>query len=220
MVNRRNAQNARRAGAASMVRLRDDTAIPVEIRAPPASAVDEIRSYVLLALAHVETTLIVLIVAIFILFQKEDLRDRLIRLMGTADLHRTTVALDEAAKRLSRCLLSQFVVNVGFGAVIWGGLFLTGVPSPGLWGVLAGLLRFIPKRAGCRGRPLGVVGCRRPRLADGRLAPATNLRKVIRSTDRPLDRRRPCAPTSRAISTESPSCFPLSTAAHHNAFRH
>jgi predicted PurR-regulated permease PerM len=141
---RQSTQNARRAGAKSMERPRDDTAIPVEIREPPASAMDEIRSYVVPALAPVETTLIVLIVAIFILFQKEDLRDRLIRLMGTADLHRTTVALDEGAKRLSRYFLSQFVVNVGFGAVIWGGLFFIGVPSPGLWGVLAGLLRFIP----------------------------------------------------------------------------
>ncbi len=141
---RPNAKNARRAGAASMVRPRDDAAIPVEIRSPPASALDEIRSYVVPALAPIETTLIVVIVAIFILFQKEDLRDRLIRLMGTADLHRTTVALDDGAKRLSRYFLSQFVVNVGFGAVIWGGLFLIGVPSPGLWGVLAGLLRFVP----------------------------------------------------------------------------
>ena len=141
---RQNAQNARRAGTAFLARPRDDAAIPVEIQAPPASAMDEIRSYVLPALAPVETTLIVLIVTIFILFQKEDLRDRLIRLMVTVDLHRTTVALDEGAKRLSRYFLSQFVVNVGFGAVIWGGLFLIGVPSPGLWGVLAGLLRFIP----------------------------------------------------------------------------
>ena len=141
---RQSTKNARRAGAQSMERARDNTVIPVEIREPPASAMDEIRSYVVPALAPVETTLIVLIVAIFILFQKEDLRDRLIRLMGTADLHRTTVALDEGAKRLSRYFLSQFVVNVGFGAVIWGGLFLIGVPSPGLWGVLAGLLRFIP----------------------------------------------------------------------------
>ena len=98
---RQNAQNARRAGTAFLARPRDDAAIPVEIQAPPASAMDEIRSYVLPALAPVETTLIVLIVTIFILFQKEDLRDRLIRLMVTVDLHRTTVALDEGAKRLS-----------------------------------------------------------------------------------------------------------------------
>lgn len=137
-------QRARRAGSASLARPQGSAAIPVEIREAPPSAMDEIRSYLLPALAPIETTLIVLIVAIFILFQKEDLRDRLIRLMGTADLHRTTVALDEGAKRLSRYFLSQFVVNVSFGTVIWIGLYLIGVPSPGLWGVLAGLLRFIP----------------------------------------------------------------------------
>jgi hypothetical protein len=96
------------------------------------------------SVAPLETTLIVLIVTIFVLFQKEDLRDRMIRLMGTADLHRTTVALDDGAKRLSRYFLSQFAVNCAFGAVVWGGLFMLGVPAPGLWGILAGLLRFVP----------------------------------------------------------------------------
>ncbi|TVV71144.1 AI-2E family transporter [Sphingomonas solaris] len=119
-------------------------AIPVEVHEPPATAIEQIRTIILPALAPVETALIVIIVTIFILLQKEDLRDRLIRLMGTADLHRTTIALDDGAKRLSRYFLSQFVVNCGFGAVIWGGLFLLGVPSPGLWGILAGLLRFVP----------------------------------------------------------------------------
>ena len=122
----------------------DSRAVPVEIREPVPSAMDEIRSYLLPALAPIETTLIVLIVAIFILFQKEDLRDRLIRIMGTADLHRTTIALDEGAKRLSRYFLSQSIVNFSFGTVIWVGLYSIGIPSPGLWGVLAGLLRFIP----------------------------------------------------------------------------
>ncbi len=137
-------QDSRRAGAALAARPEDSRAVPVEIREPVPSAMDEIRSYLLPALAPIETTLIVLIVAIFILFQKEDLRDRLIRIMGTADLHRTTIALDEGAKRLSRYFLSQSIVNFSFGTVIWVGLYSIGIPSPGLWGVLAGLLRFIP----------------------------------------------------------------------------
>jgi predicted PurR-regulated permease PerM len=140
----RDARNARRAGYEAMTRSGDGLAIPVEVRQPPPSAVDEIRSYVIPALKPIETTLIVIIVTIFILFQKEDLRDRLIRLMGTGDIHRTTVALDEGARRLSRYFLSQFIVNLGFGAVVWAGLFAIGVPSPGLWGALAGLLRFVP----------------------------------------------------------------------------
>jgi predicted PurR-regulated permease PerM len=119
-------------------------ALPVEIQTAPPTATDAFKTFALPVLEQFETALIVLIVTIFILFQKEDLRDRVIRLMGTADLHRTTVALDDAADRLSRYFLSQFAVNCAFGAVVWGGLFLLGVPAPGLWGILAGLLRFVP----------------------------------------------------------------------------
>lgn len=119
-------------------------ALPVEIQSAPLTAVEELKTFILPALAPIETTLIVLIVTIFILFQKEDLRDRVIRLMGAADLHRTTLALDDAARRLSRYFLSQFAVNSAFGAVVWGGLFILGVPAAGLWGILASLLRFVP----------------------------------------------------------------------------
>lgn len=87
---------------------------------------------------------IVFVIAIFVLLQREDLRDRLIRLGGSKDLHRTTVALDDAAARLSRYFLSQLSINATFGIVIGIGLALIGVPSPLLWGILAGLLRFIP----------------------------------------------------------------------------
>ena len=140
----RNASRARREGARSLATASPTGAVAVEVRDAPPTALEEVQAYVVPALAPIETALVVLIVTIFILFQKEDLRDRLIRLMGAGDLHRTTLALDEGAKRLSRYFLSQFMVNCGFGAVIWGGLFVLGVPSPGLWGILAGLLRFVP----------------------------------------------------------------------------
>lgn len=140
----RKAQRAREQGAQQLSGRPAGNAIPVEVHNPPPTAIAEIRDIVLPALAPVETALIVMVVTIFILFQKEDLRDRLIRLMGSADLHRSTVALTDGAQRLSRYFLSQFVVNCGFGAIIWGGLFALGVPSPGLWGILAGLLRFVP----------------------------------------------------------------------------
>ncbi|WP_445193540.1 AI-2E family transporter [Sphingomonas sp. Tas61C01] len=140
----RAATRARLQGERAAAPKRGGGAVPVEIREAPMTAMQEVELIVLPALAPIETALIVLIVTIFILFQKEDLRDRLIRLMGTADLHRTTLALDDGAKRLSRYFLSQFIVNCGFGAIIWIGLFLLGVPSPGLWGILSGLLRFVP----------------------------------------------------------------------------
>ena len=140
----RKTRSARAAGLQATSRSTSSGVVPVEIRPAPETALEEVQSYVIPALEPIETILIVLIVTIFILFQREDLRDRLIRLMGTADLHRTTVALDEGASRLSRYFLSQSVVNLGFGLVVWAGLFLIGVPSPGLWGALAGLARFVP----------------------------------------------------------------------------
>jgi len=95
-------------------------------------------------LGPLETTVIVLIVAIFVLMQKEDLRDRFIRLLGSSDLHRTTLAMDDAGKRLSRYFLSQLAVNACFGLVIGLGLWAIGLPAPAMWGILAGLLRFVP----------------------------------------------------------------------------
>ena len=118
--------------------------VPVEVHNPPLSPVAQVGAMVAPLLSPMETGAIVLVLTIFILFQKEDLRDRLIRLMGTADLHRSTRALNDAATRLSRYFLAQLLVNAAFGAVIWLGLLVIGIPSPALWGILAGLLRFVP----------------------------------------------------------------------------
>ncbi len=90
------------------------------------------------------TTAIVLIFSIFILLQREDLRDRLIRLFGSGDLHRTTLAMNDAARRLSKYFLAQLAVNTSFGLIVGIGLFVIGVPSPALWGILGMLLRFVP----------------------------------------------------------------------------
>ena len=102
------------------------------------------RSLLAPVLGPIETTVIVLVIAIFILMEREDVRDRFIRLAGARDLHRTTAAMDDAAARLSRYFVSQLAVNATFGTVIGFGLWMFGVPSPALWGVVAGLLRFIP----------------------------------------------------------------------------
>lgn len=91
-----------------------------------------------------ETFVIVLVVAIFILLQKEDLRDRMIRVFGSGDLHRTTTAMDDAGDRLSRYFLSQLGVNAAFGTVIGIAMWAIGMPVPALWGIVAGTLRFVP----------------------------------------------------------------------------
>ncbi|MEP6918487.1 MAG: AI-2E family transporter [Acidobacteriota bacterium] len=116
----------------------------VEIAPPATSPVDVVRSIIAPVLGPLETMLIVLIVSVFILMQQDDLRDRFIRLFGSTDLHRTTLAIDDAAKRLSRYFVSQLAVNATFGVVIGLGLWALGIPSPALWGGVAGLLRFVP----------------------------------------------------------------------------
>jgi len=68
----------------------------------------------------------------------------LIRLFGARDLHRTMMATDDAARRLSRYFLTQLALNTAFGCVIGLGLLLIGVPSPVLWGIVAVLMRFLP----------------------------------------------------------------------------
>jgi predicted PurR-regulated permease PerM len=80
----------------------------------------------------------------FIMLQKDDLRDRFVRLAGSRDMQRTTVALDEAAARLSRYLFLQTCINTVFGLVIGAGLWLIGIPNAGLWALMSMLLRFIP----------------------------------------------------------------------------
>ena len=118
--------------------------IPVEVHEPDPTPLEMAERILEPALAPLETTLIVLVVAVFILAQRRDLRDRLIRLFGSSDLHRTTVAMGDAARRLSRYFLAQLAINTMFGCIIAAGLYVIGVPSPALWGLLAGLLRFVP----------------------------------------------------------------------------
>ena len=118
--------------------------MPVRMVDTENSPLSVARTVLAPILGPLETTLIVLIVAIFILLQREDLRDRFIRLFGSSDLHRTTAAMDDAGQRLSRYFLSQLAVNTCFGIVIGLGLWLIGIPAPSMWGILAGLLRFVP----------------------------------------------------------------------------
>jgi predicted PurR-regulated permease PerM len=109
-----------------------------------ASPTDLAERYLSPALSPFATFGIVFIVAVFALLQKEDLRDRMIRLVGSDDVHATTIAIDDAASRLSRYFLTQLLLNVSFGVVIGAGLLLIGLPNPILWGILSALLRFVP----------------------------------------------------------------------------
>ena len=111
----------------------------------PAPSVFDISKSVLEPMLYpVATAGIILVVTIFALLQREDLRDRAIRLFGSGDLHRTTVAMDEAGRRLSVYFLTQLGLNASFGVIVGVGLYFIGVPNPLLWGILGALLRFVP----------------------------------------------------------------------------
>ena len=120
------------------------TPVPVEVLQPDPGALESLQSLISPLLHPLATTGIIIIFVIFILLQREDLRNRLIRLAGSHDLQRTTAALDDAAARLSRLFLIQLLLNGTFGLVIGAGLWLIGIPSAILWGIFAAVLRFVP----------------------------------------------------------------------------
>ena len=109
----------------------------VEIRPSDATPVQLILEVAGPLLKPLATAGIVLVFVIFFLLQRQDLRDRFIRLAGAHDLRRTTQALDDAAHRLSRYLLIQTGINAGLGVLVGTGLWFIGVPNPALWGAVA-----------------------------------------------------------------------------------
>jgi predicted PurR-regulated permease PerM len=131
------------------VSLEADRAVPnkpiaVEVKQPDPGALQTLVALITPLIHPLTTTGVVIIFVIFILMQREDLRNRMIRLAGARDLQRTTAALDDAGQRLSRLFLAQLALNAGFGLVIGAGLWFIGVPSAPLWGILAMILRFVP----------------------------------------------------------------------------
>ena len=118
--------------------------IPVQIQQPDPAPFELLQTIIGPLISPLATGGVVIVFVIFILLQREDLRDRFIRLAGASDLHRTTQALSDAGKRVAKYLLMQLVVNTTYGIPIGVGLWLIGVPNPLLWGMLAIVLRFIP----------------------------------------------------------------------------
>ncbi len=118
--------------------------IEVIVKQNEPSALEFYQSLAGTLLPPLATAGIVLLLVIFILLQREDLRDRLIRLFGGADLQRATSTMSDAATRLSRYFLSQVLINSAYGTFITLALWWIGLPSPAAWGILAGLMRFVP----------------------------------------------------------------------------
>jgi predicted PurR-regulated permease PerM len=118
--------------------------LPVEVHEPAPGPVQILQSILSALLPPLATAAIVVIFVIFILLQRDDLRDRFIGLIGAHDLHRTTQALDDAGFRLSRYFLALTGINAAFGVLVAIGLMVIGVPNPILWGIVGAVLRFVP----------------------------------------------------------------------------
>jgi predicted PurR-regulated permease PerM len=116
----------------------------VTVDQPPPSPFHLVSLVLVPALSPLATAGVIMIVTIFMLLEQEDVRDRLIRLFGSNDLHRTTLALDDAGRRLSRYFLTQLGLNTAFGVIVGIGLLPIGVPHPVLWAIVAILMRFVP----------------------------------------------------------------------------
>ena len=122
----------------------DDKPLEVVVKERELTPLQLYQSIAGTVLPPLATAGIVLLIVVFILLQREDLRDRLIRLFGSGDPQRATSTLTDAANRLSRYFLRQVMINSAYGALVATALWAIGMPSPLAFGLLAGLMRFVP----------------------------------------------------------------------------
>lgn len=116
------------------------------VRTVPAeeSSLDRLKTSVAPLAIPIAGVVVVFVLCLFFLSQREDLRNRLIRLAGPRNLTLTTRTLDDAGHRISQYLVAQTVINAALGALIALGLYLIGVPYAALWGAFVAVLRFVP----------------------------------------------------------------------------
>jgi predicted PurR-regulated permease PerM len=122
-----------------------ESATPIQVEVVKRFSSGEVlRSLFGPMISPLATALTVIIFVVFMLLEREDLRNRVIRVIGGTQINLTTKALDDATKRVSRYLLMQLMINSIFGLTVAVGLFLIGLPNPVLWGTISIVLRFIP----------------------------------------------------------------------------
>jgi predicted PurR-regulated permease PerM len=120
------------------------TPMPVQIVEKPTSSLQALIDLVRPFIGPLGIGGIVLIFSVFLLIERRDVRNRLLRLVGLGQLNVMTQALDDATQRVSRYLLLQFAVNAGFGLTVGLGLYFIGLQYAALWGTVAGFLRLVP----------------------------------------------------------------------------
>ncbi len=118
--------------------------MPVRIVDSHSEVPQLLQTTVSAVLSPLGTAGLVLLLVVFMLLKREDLRGRLIRLIGQGHISETTRAMDDAGQRVARYLSMQFLVNTGYGLLISIGLYYIGVPNASLWGAFAAVMRFIP----------------------------------------------------------------------------
>lgn len=118
--------------------------IPVVIADDGAGSLEMVQSVLFSIVGPLASLLIVTIFLIFLLLEREELRDRFLKLVSRGDLRSSTEAMNEASERVGRYLLAQAGVNMAYGILFAIGLFLIGVPNAILWGLLATIFRYIP----------------------------------------------------------------------------
>jgi len=118
--------------------------IVVTFAQPPSVGLLGALSDLIVVLEPTAQVILVIAVATFMLVWRDDLRDRLLRLMGEGRLTVSTQAMNEAALRVSQYLLTETVINGCYAIVTAIALYFIGVPNAALWGLLCGVLRFIP----------------------------------------------------------------------------
>lgn len=117
---------------------------PVRVVPARLTPMERVREGMETIFEPIASAVIVLVLVMFMLSQREDLRDRFIRLIGAANVTMTTRLMDEAAQRVSRFIVAQVLLNVAFGLIVTAGLYWIGVPYAALWGGLTAVLRFVP----------------------------------------------------------------------------
>jgi predicted PurR-regulated permease PerM len=121
-----------------------DKPLKIEVAQGANDSLTTIFEYTRMSAPSLMSAVLVLLLTIFMLLQYRDLRDRMVRLMGTAEMGRSTQVFDEASANLAHYILLQSGVNASFGVFVAISLWAIGIPSPVLWGALTAVLRFVP----------------------------------------------------------------------------
>jgi predicted PurR-regulated permease PerM/CheY-like chemotaxis protein len=117
---------------------------PIPVRIVQETSLEDVGHWLGPVLSPLGMLAMIAVLVLFMLLEREDLRNRAILLVGRSNLPMATKAIDEAGNRVSRYLRMQLLVNSIYGVVIGLMVWLLGLPNPLFWGVAGTALRFIP----------------------------------------------------------------------------